>query len=124
MDAFTLAYLEAALWSSTDPDTGDFLDKEYGVHDIAPATLEQMVADCKKFQDDNVHFIADHNCKYKGCPVEEYAGHDLWLTRNHHGCGYFDGDWEENAGEALTNAASKFKEVELYVGDDGLIYGM
>ena len=44
LDAFTLAYLEAALWSSSD-DSGDFLDKNYGVQDIAPATLEQMVAD-------------------------------------------------------------------------------
>jgi hypothetical protein len=123
MDAFTRAYLEAALWSSTD-DSDDYLDRNYAVHDIAPATLERMMADCRKFQAENAHLITDGNCKYKGGPVLEYAGHDLWLTRNHHGCGYWDGDWEMEAGQALTDAASKFPEVTLYIGDDGLIYGM
>jgi hypothetical protein len=123
MDAFTAAYIEAALWSNTD-DAGDFLDRNYGVQDIAPATLEQMEADCRRFQAENGHLITDANCRYKGCPVLEYAGHDLWLTRQHHGCGYWDGDWEEKAGEALAHAASTFTEITLYVGDDGLIHGM
>lgn len=123
MDAFTSAYIEAALWSSTDDD-GDFLDKDHGIEDIAPATLERMVADCRKFQAENGHLITDDNCKYKRCPVEEYAGHDFLLTRQHQGCGYWDGDWEQEAGEALTLAASTFAEVTLYLADDGLIHGM
>lgn len=123
MDAFTSAYIEAALWSSAD-DADEYLDGKYGVGDIAPATLEQMVSDCKRFQTDNQHLITDENCGYKRCPSLEYAGHDFWLTRNHHGCGFWDGDWSEQAGQALTNAASKHREVTLYVGDDGLIHGM
>jgi hypothetical protein len=123
MDAFASAYIEAALWSCTDDD-GDFLDKSHGIEDIAPATLERMMADCKRFQAENGHLITDANCRYKRCPVDEYAGHDFWLTRQHQGCGFWDGDWEQGAGEALTHAASEFKEVELYIGDDGRIHGM
>ena len=43
MDAFTAAYIAAGLLSSTD-GTGEFLDAKHGIADIAPATLEQMVA--------------------------------------------------------------------------------
>lgn len=92
MDAFTTAYIEAALWSSTD-DSDENLDRNYGMSDIAPATLEQMVSDCKRFQDENGHLITEENCLYKRCPPQEYAGHDFWLTRCHHGCGFWDGDW-------------------------------
>ena len=125
LDAFTWAYIDAALWSTNDestPDGGVPLDTHYGVNDIAPATLESMVADCATFQADNAALLIDKNCHYKRCPMLEYAGHDFWLTRQHHGCGYWDGDWEDAAGKALTEAAGRFREVSLYIGDDGLIY--
>jgi hypothetical protein len=50
------------------------------------------------------------------------AGHDFWLTRNGHGAGFWDGDLSEDVGNALTEAAKKFGECHLYVGDDGQIY--
>ena len=108
MDAFTRAYIEAALLSTNDestPQGGEPLDKNYGVKDIAKDTLQQIVADCKKFQAENRLLIKDENCRYKRCTVEEYAGHDFWLTRNHHGCGFWDGDWQEEVGLALTAAS-------------------
>jgi hypothetical protein len=116
MDKFLRAYIAAALWSSTDestPEGGDFLDANFGSDDLAPETLEQMKADCASFQAENAQDIAGR---------EEQAGHDLWLTRNNHGCGFWDGDWPEEAGDRLTEACKKFSEVNLYVGDDGLIY--
>ena len=112
---FLQAYIIAALWSSTDeatPEGGEFLDANYGPEDLAPETLAQMKADCDKFQVENASDIAGH---------EEQAGHDLWLTRNFHGSGYWDGDWPE-AADRLTAACKKYPEVDLYVGDDGLIY--
>ena len=121
LDAFTLSYIQAALWSTSD-DNDEPLDSNYGVKDIPPATFEEMIADCKTFQEDNAALLTDKNCHYKQCPMLEHAGHDFWLTRCHHGSGFWDGDWEEEAGKMLTDAANKFKEVNLYVGDDGLIY--
>jgi hypothetical protein len=115
MDKFLKAYIVAALWSSTDestPEGGDFLDKNYGPDDLAPETIEKMRADCDKFRADNAQDIDGR---------EEQAGHDFWLTRNHHGCGFWDGDWPE-AGDRLTEACKSYPEVNLYFCDDGKIY--
>ena len=124
LDDFTLAYIEAALWSSNDdstPQGGEPLDANYGFDDIAPDTLEEMAADCKRFQEENAADIA------AGPDAPDYsrherAGHDFWLTRNGHGCGFWDGDWPEEIGERLTEASKKYGEYNLYVGDDGMIY--
>ncbi len=79
MDTFTLAYIEAALWSSMDDADdrgGEPLDANYSLADIAPDTLAKIEADCRAFQRDNADDI--------GTDFER-AGHDFWLTRNHHG---------------------------------------
>jgi len=115
IDPFLQAYIVAALWSSTDeatPEGGEFLDANFGPDDLAPETIEKMEADCERFQAENAKDIEGN---------EEQAGHDFWLTRNFHGSGYWDGDWPE-AGDRLTEVCKKYPEVDLYVGDDGLIY--
>ncbi len=116
MDRFTRAYLEAALWSSTDNSDdrgGDPLDANYGQDDIAPETLACILTDCEAFQRDHGEDISGD---------VERAGHDFWLTRNHHGAGFWDGDWDDEVGERLTEASHAYGSVDLYVGDDGLIY--
>jgi hypothetical protein len=125
LDEFTLAYIEAALWASNDESDGsggEPLDANYTINDIAPETLEKMVADCDRFQKENAADIAtgDDHPQYT---ASERAGHDFWLTRNGHGAGFWDGDWEEAAGERLTAACEAYGEYNLYVSDDGLIYG-
>jgi hypothetical protein len=52
LDEFFTAYIEAALWSSTDESDdsgGEPLDKHYDETDIAPETLAKMGADCAAF---------------------------------------------------------------------------
>jgi S-adenosylmethionine/arginine decarboxylase-like enzyme len=119
-DEFTRAYIEAALWSSTD-DEGNPLDNKYGAEDIAPSTLKVMVEDCKKFQQENDQLITGCTRGSGEYSEEAQAGHDFWLTRCGHGAGFWDGDWPEN-GDALTKASKAFGEADLYVGDDGYIY--
>ena len=111
LDAFTRQYMETALWSSVD-DKGRELDRNYDITDIAPVTVREMVRDCAAFQRVNWRDIQVDPAR---------AGHDFWLTRNHHGAGFWDGDWGK-AGKRLTKAAHAFGMVNLYVGDDGLIY--
>ena len=116
MDPFTIAYIEAALWSSmdnSDEQGGEPLDANYGLDDIAPETLASIVADCKAFQEAHADDIGGEL---------ELAGHDFWLTRNGHGAGFFDGDWDDEVGQRLTEASDVLGSVDLYVGDDGLIY--
>lgn len=121
LDEFTAAYIEAALWSSADDD-GDYLDSRFDQFDLAPETLEKMIEDCRRFQAEFGHLFTEENCSYRGCPVAAYAGHDFWLNRNGHGCGFWDGDWEEPAASILDAASRKAGQVDLYVGDDGRIY--
>lgn len=111
MNEFTLAYIKAALWSSTD-ETDAPLDKRFGIEDIAPECLTQMKKDCEDFQSQYKDLIS--------CD-EKRAGHDFWLTRNRHGAGFWDGDWPEH-GTMLTEASHAYGEVNLYVGDDKKIY--
>lgn len=119
LDPFTRAYIEAALWSSTDDD-GTPLDSKYGVEDFAPDTLKAMIEDCKQFQQQNSSLFTD--CRRSNeYTDDEMAGHDFWLTRNGHGAGFWDGDWP-TTGEQLDKAAKKYGEAELYVGDDGYVY--
>lgn len=112
MKEFFEAYVEAALWSSDD-NYGEPLEKNFGFEDLAPETTEKMKQDCEEFFHVNWNLISGNLPR---------AGHDFWLTRNGHGCGFDDGDWPEAIGKLLTKASKKFKEVSLVVGDDGKIY--
>lgn len=113
MDTFTSQYIVTALWSSCDDDDVP-LNENYGPNDLAPETLEKIKTDCDKFQAENAQDIDGR---------QEQAGHDFWLTRCHHGCGFWDGNWPKEAGDRLTAACKGYPEVNLYVGDDRLIHG-
>ncbi len=123
LDEFTSGYLQAALWSSVDPDTGEPLDGLYTVADITEAGLDMAIFECDHFQSQ-----AAEAAMKAGAPPSfgiterpHKAGVDFWLTRNGHGAGFWDGDWEW--GEELTNLAKSYLPVHLYVGDDERIHG-
>ncbi len=119
LDAFTLAYVECALWSSTDnaDDTGgEPLDRNYCPRDIAPETMQVMAGDCADFQSSFAELLG------KSGLSSEQAGHDFWLTRNRHGAGFWDRGLGK-VGDELTEMAHPYGSFDLYVGDDGKIYG-
>lgn len=128
LDEFTTAYLVAALWSTTDhsdEDGGQSLDLNYDLCDIAPEAMKSAVESCAQFQEEHKELLAKAYELY--APRDGYhgpalAGHDLWLTAAHHGCGYWDRGLGD-VGKILTDAAHKFGDRDIYVGDDGLIYG-
>ena len=127
LDAFTTAYVVCALWASTDnatPSGGYPLDQNYSLSDIAPRSLATMKSDCERFQRINGALLKRAYVRYHvtdGSSAEEYAGHDLWLTRNSHGCGYWDRDLRD-VGDQLTAAAHRLGGSDIYVGDDGQLY--
>ena len=121
IDDFTRGYITCALWSSIGDD-GEPLDKDHSQDDLAAATLEKMLADCRKFQADNGELLAQVDYPKNDSTNMAHAGHDFWLTRNGHGSGFWDGDLPEDLGNALTAASKKFWQFDLYLGDDGLIY--
>ena len=108
------AYIECALWSSpSGTDEAEFMD---GIDaELAEETWATMRTDVLLFIAANAGDLLDMD--------PEQVGHDLWLTRNRHGAGFFDRGLGER-GERLTRAAQALGERTLYLGDDGLIYMM
>lgn len=104
MNKFLRAYLECALWLSTDEE-GQPLDDVNSINDISEQTYSEAEADCADFIADN---DKDINGKYS------QAGHDFWLTRNHYGAGFWDGNWPKAAGQRMTLASQAFGMVDLY----------
>lgn len=121
LDEFTAHYIKTALWSSTYGDDNDDtpMDDTYGPEHLSPEALDKMKSDCAKFQMENSAVL-----EALGMDGHEYDtfGHDFWLTRNGHGAGFWDGDYPDDIGEALTKASQAFGECSLYIGDDGRIY--
>src|SRR5208282_5428734 len=123
-DEFTRGYIGTALWSSTDesdPSGGEPMDKNYGIRDLAPSCLQAMMQDCAKFQAENAELLAA--ASEQDGQDDFRQGHDFWLTRCGHGAGYWDGDYP-TTGDGLTEASKAFGDVDIYVGDDDLIYQM
>ena len=128
-DDFILAFLEAALWSSTDDD-GEPLDNEHSIAGIDPGSLARLAEDCKRFQASaewQAALAAEDDPRTAlplgyGCTLEQSAGADFWFTRCGHGAGFWDGDWQEPHAAALDAVSRQFGHIDLYIGDDGKIY--
>ena len=114
LDRFTRSYLETALWSTNDESDdsgGEPLDQNYSIDDFSEEAIAQAMTECEDFQNQCGDLWPD----------DKQAGHNFWLTRNHYGAGFWDGDYPEH-GETLTDISNSFAPIDLYVGDDGLLY--
>lgn len=109
-------YLACALWAETD-ENGEPLDDNYNSDDVS---AKAMAA--------SLEFIREFVCEVGARDIRKYLevqtlaqlGHDLWLTRNGHGAGFWDRGLGE-LGERLT-AVCRYRDAYIYVGDDGLLY--
>lgn len=115
LDAFTRGYIVCAMWTMTDED-GDSCD-DLGLHDIAPETIAAAESECAMFQA-SYRSLLDAT----GCTDDEQHGHDLWLTRNGHGTGFWDRGYDEDIARALTNASKVYGERSWYIGDNSRVY--
>jgi hypothetical protein len=97
--------------------------------DPSPELVARIASDWESFREkaEAMGFDADEHIA-RVCEPDEggpwgYAAHDFILTRNHHGAGFWDaGRWHSPWGERLTNLCREFGEIELYLGDDGMVY--
>lgn len=110
LEQFYNAYAEMALWSSRD-DRYEDGDETLEGEDLAEETKKKMLADCRDFLSQTFDIVWGNL---------GMAGGDFWLTRCGHGAGFWDGDWDK--GRELTDIAQVYGNVDLYVGDDGLVY--
>ena len=129
LDPMARAYLETALWSSTDnasENGGEPLDRNFSLADLAPAAVEMAARDCARFREAMGAALeaAIATGEVVCGPDNEWerAGHDFWLTRNGHGAGFWDGDWPEPQASQLSASARAQGEVNAEVGTAGLIH--
>jgi len=125
--AFFEAYLVAALWSSTITEgseenpgerEGEPFDKHFSTSDFSDDALEVLRAHAFSFWC-RMWFYIDHETgRPNGRDLgPEQAGHDFWLTQNHHGAGFWDGDGS-TYGEQFTKLAKCYPEINLYIETD------
>jgi hypothetical protein len=141
-------YIEAALWTEEerlgedyqeyndivfgdDSDEKDELEKiihltsnlnkksfiDFTKEDIEDNSLIKAYTDIKKFieiagEETIKSSITDDNVD------AERIGHDIWLTRNGHGAGFFDGHYSEDNENRLMNASKEIGGVDLFVNDN------
>jgi hypothetical protein len=120
MNEFIDSFFETLFWSETI-ETSDvdhehydvsFRDAGFGEANMSQEQRAALIAECEAFFNAHSHQFEKGHAS---------AGHDFCLTRNHHGAGFWDGDYATH-GDTLTDAANKYAEVNLYLGDDGLVH--
>jgi hypothetical protein len=125
IDAMVQGYLATELWAGTvmsieDPDIDQSdIDWEnesphldnlgYDIECFSAKALQTAKDECDAFYMANEHLL-------DGCDLET-VGHDFMLTRNGHGAGFWDGDYEH--GDELTNASKPYGETYIYVDAKG-----
>lgn len=117
LDDFTRGYFEAMEFTDCNEDREEMVDAVA----FSPALVESAKSDCRDFQESNEALLARY-CEVTGRDMES-AGVDFWLTRNGHGAGFWDRGCDPCL-DALTRESKVYGSVDLYCGDDSLIYGM
>jgi len=117
LDDFTRGYMEAAEWTDCGDDNEEMLDAD----EFAPEFVARAKKDCADFVAANAALLERYQ-EVTGRDMAS-AGTDFWLTRNGHGAGFWDRG-NDPCLTALTEASKVYREVCLYVGDDGLIYAL
>jgi len=119
-------YLECAIWTEEERLEEENTEGYEGeIKDLIPEAdlnINNFSDDSKiKAYEDIKLFL-----KYAGDSVdgidEEQLGHDIWLSRNHHGAGFFDRGYDDDIEKILMDSAHKIGSVDIYLGDDGLLY--
>ena len=117
-DSFFDGYVEAMLWANTyDVQEGTY-EGDWTVGDLDPEALARLKQDADVFLEANyllmLTVVAQRDYGWSG------MGHDLALTRNHHGAGFWDRGLGK-VGEELTELAQAMGEASLYF-DSGTVY--
>lgn len=108
LDTVVEHYLMALAWADA-PEDEPYLD-------LASEVRETARTECAEFLEQIETAGIDSSAW-----DDEHLGHDFWLTRQHHGVGFWDRG-RGPVGEHLTALAQTHQERCVYIGDDGLLY--
>jgi len=115
--------LETILWSSIVYTSEDCDKNRADQFEPSRELVDRVGDEFAKFEDllyeEMPDFDPVDDCKIE-CDEFERLEHDFILTVNRHGAGFWDGDWK--SGDKLTDLCRQFREIEIYLGDDGLLH--
>jgi hypothetical protein len=107
-------YLICALWTDEEHLREENENVDLNIYNISTVSKIKCIEDIKKF------------LKLAGNAVKnispEMLGHDIWLTRNGHGAGFWDRGYNENISKKLCESAKELKGSDIYLGNNGIIY--
>lgn len=103
-------YLEAVLWTNGEDE--DFEDKT--IYDFSKSSIKNS----KK----EIEWFVKSAGKYINNISDDNIGHDLWLTRNGHGSGFWYRGYSEKITDLLEHLCELLGSVDAYVGDDEQVY--
>lgn len=106
LDSFTQGYIECMFWTDANEDNEELKDMRFD--NLSDKALKDIIEECKDFQESNKELLNSYYEKFN----EENAGHDFWLTRNGHGCGFWDRRLGK-LGDKLTKAAKVYGGCDL-----------
>ena len=111
-EGYLNAYVDAALATSDHNDVA--LNKVYKFSDVTEDALAVMATDCMDFFNEARPLIAlELQASNNPAKLIASAAFDFWLTRNHHGSGFFDSEFVNK--QALADIAHSFSEQSLSV---------
>ena len=117
LQKFTDAYLEALFFAEVGGDSEIPDDAE-----LSEETQLNIEAECRSFWRRFGCYINTETCQNAFNDTVKQAGHDFYLTRNGHGVGFWETEWPKPYRDMLTKGAESYGPMEIYLGDDGLIY--
>lgn len=107
------AYVEAIYFTETGLHEQPTPDVE-----LDPQSYTEALADVRRF----IALCAEGDALETAiAQYPERAGHDLWLTRNGHGAGFWDGDWDDTVADRLTELSEEMGEKWSIETDNGLL---
>jgi len=106
IEEITKHYLIAAIWAEGGLD-------DYVTSDVDTASYHKAYDDCKAFVE-KAH-------RWLGGISDEQIGHDILLTRNGHGAGFWNRGYSEEVGEKLSNIAKEMGEVYTFERDGKIV---
>lgn len=115
IDGILNAYLVCALWASID-DNDESLAINYSIDDFSANFLNSAIIDIRHFLSlIKVNNLTESLEQWD----DEQIGHDLFLTRNGHGAGFWDRDFKD--GDKITELIANdriLNEINLYITVD------
>lgn len=140
-------YIEAALWTEEEKLKEDRetieIDRNFDDEDDETDEMERFVRLNSNYQTKSIESFSrediEDNSLIKAYqdikqfinlagPAVDYAvgekgyeqlGHDFWLSRNHHGAGFFDHSYDDDEEKILMDASHKLGEIYIYINDSG-----